>query len=573
MLRVMVNTWTCCIRMASERKKPSQVGRKNYRHNHFYGCEDKTNGNHGLDILDRFFQTIQKRIIVTNKKAIYWLSSLFIVISMLFSTTLVAHATGNAVPLKASVVTFKPVADAYVIQTSVSNNYGSSTSLRVDASPVTRSFLRFTVTGLNGAAVQSAVLRIFANSASTTGFSVRAVATNSWVENQITYANAPAVGNTINSSKAFATNTWVSVDISTYIKAAGTYSLALTTTNSTNTNLAAREAGANAPQLVLTTTTLATATATLQATKTTAPTATPTRTLVPSNTPTKTPTPVPSSTPTATGGSGWQPTFPIRAAFYYPWFPEAWTQQGIYPYTNYTPKLGYYSNADQNILKQHIGMMQYGNIQAGIASWWGQGSQTDTKIAGLLTAASGTNFRWALYYENESLGDPSVSQIQNDLNYIQTRYGKDPSFLKVNGKFVVFVYADANDGCGMADRWKQANTMGAYVVLKVFAGYASCASQPDSWHQYCPAVAADQQGSMSYTISPGFWLKGNAERLARDITRWGQNVRDMVASGANWQLVTTFSEWGEGTVVEPATEWASASGYGQYLDLLHTNGK
>ncbi len=118
-------------------------------------------------------------------------------------------------------------------------------------------------------------------------------------------------------------------------------------------------------------------------------------------------------------------------------------RQGIYPYTNYTPTLGYYSNTDQNILKQHIAMMQYGNIQAGIASWWGQGSQTDTKIAGLLTAAAGTNFRWALYYENESMGDPSVSQIQSDLTYIRNHYGKDPSFLRVNGKFVVFVYADA----------------------------------------------------------------------------------------------------------------------------------
>ena len=36
----------------------------------------------------------------------------------------------------------------------------------------------------------------------------------------------------------------------------------------------------------------------------------------------------------------------------------------------------------------------------------------------------------------------------------------------MNGKFVVFVYADTNDACGMADRWKQANTVGAYVVLK-----------------------------------------------------------------------------------------------------------
>lgn len=267
-----------------------------------------------------------------------------------------------------------------------------------------------------------------------------------------------------------------------------------------------------------------------------------------------------------------QPSFPIRAAFYYPWFPEAWTQKGINPYTNYTPKLGYYSSTDQNIIRQHIAMMQYGNIQAGIASWWGQGSQTDTKISGLLSAAAGTNFRWALYYENESQGDPSVSQIQNDLTYILNHYGRDTNYLRVNGKFVVFVYADPNDGCGMADRWKQANTMGAYIVLKAFAGYGNCASQPDSWHQYCPAEPFDQQGSMSYSISPGFWLKGQNVRLPRDITRWAQSVRDMVASGANWQLITTFSEWGEGTAVEPAGEWASSSGYGQYLDLLHTNG-
>jgi hypothetical protein len=109
-------------------------------------------------------------------------------------------------------------------------------------------------------------------------------------------------------------------------------------------------------------------------------------------------------------------------------------------------------------------------------------------------------------------------------------------------------------------------------VLKVFPGYATCANQPDSWHQYSPAVAADQQGTLSYAISPGFWLKGQTVRLARDINRWAQNVKDMVASGANWQLVTTFSEWGEGTIVEPAAEWVSSSGYGQYLDLLHSNG-
>jgi hypothetical protein len=46
----------------------------------------------------------------------------------------------------------------------------------------------------------------------------------------------------------------------------------------------------------------------------------------------------------------------------------------------------------------------------------------------------------------------------------------------------------------------------------------------------------------------------------------------MVASGEPWQFVTTFNEWGEGTAVEGATEWATASGHGAYLDALHNDG-
>jgi acid phosphatase type 7 len=266
-----------------------------------------------------------------------------------------------------------------------------------------------------------------------------------------------------------------------------------------------------------------------------------------------------------------QPSFPIRAAFYYPWFPEAWNQQGFNPFTNYNPSLGFY-DASQTVTKQHIAAMQYGGIQAGIASWWGQGSRTDAHISGLLQAAAGTNFRWSIYYENESQGDPSVAQLTSDLTYLRDKYGNDPSFLRLDGRFVVFVYADGNDACGMVDRWKQANTVGAYIVLKVFAGYRNCPSQPDSWHQYSPAVASDSQRGYSYAIAPGFWKKGDAVRLARDLNRWHQNVRDMVASGAPWQLITTFNEWGEGTSVESAKEWETGSGYGAYLDALHNNG-
>lgn len=267
-----------------------------------------------------------------------------------------------------------------------------------------------------------------------------------------------------------------------------------------------------------------------------------------------------------------QPAFPIRAAFYYPWFPQAWTQRGFTPYTNYTPSLGFYSNDDASTLASHIAAMQYGNIQAGIASWWGMATPTDIVFPRLLRAAGETGFRWAIYYEAEGYGNSTVRQISSDLTYLLDLYGKNPAYLRVNGRPVIFVYADPWDRCGMADRWKQANTKNWYLMLKVFPGYERCSSQPDSWHQYAPAKAVDIQGTYSYTISPGFWLKGSGVRLKRDPQAWMELVRYMASSDTDWHLITTFNEWGEGTSVEPAAEWASTSGYGWYLDALHTNG-
>jgi hypothetical protein len=44
----------------------------------------------------------------------------------------------------------------------------------------------------------------------------------------------------------------------------------------------------------------------------------------------------------------------------------------------------------------------------------------------------------------------------------------------------------------------------------------------------------------------------------------------MVDSGEPWQLITTFNEAGEGTMVESSSHhWQSGSGYGYYLDALN----
>jgi hypothetical protein len=283
---------------------------------------------------------------------------------------------------------------------------------------------------------------------------------------------------------------------------------------------------------------------------------------------------VPAATPQG------QPSLPIRAAFYYPWFPEAWRQRGLQPFTHFHPSAGFYSAADPAQLRRQVDDMLYGNIDAGIISWHGTDSRDDARIPIALEAAHGTPFRWGVYYETEGNsdeeggGDPDPATIRADLIHIRDKFASDPAYLRVNGRFVVFVWTDRDDGPEMAERWRQANDVGAYVVLKVFSGYRNAPAQPDAWHQYAPAKPEDFQQGQAFAVSPGFWHAQEPQpRLERSVDRFAASVRAMVASNAPWQLVTTYNEWGEGTAVESADEWASASGHGAYMDVLHSDGR
>jgi hypothetical protein len=146
--------------------------------------------------------------------------------------------------------TFNPVADAYVNEGSPTSNYGTATTLRADATPLVRSYLRFSVQGISGS-ITRVTLRIFTNSSSSSGYEVRNVADNTWVEGTINYNNAPSMDGVTATSGAFGTGAWTSVDITPLITGNGSFNLALTTTNATAFSLASREAGANAPQLII----------------------------------------------------------------------------------------------------------------------------------------------------------------------------------------------------------------------------------------------------------------------------------------------------------------------------------
>lgn len=277
-------------------------------------------------------------------------------------------------------------------------------------------------------------------------------------------------------------------------------------------------------------------------------------------------TPLPSrSRPAVTAKAPADTRFPIRAAFYYPWYAAGAAGHGQ---SYYMPSAGYYNMDEPATIDRQIKDMQYAGLQAGIASWWGQGLREDKRMPLLMSSAARLRFSWTVYYEKEGYADPSIGEIKSDLVYLR-RYSDQRTWLHIDGKPVIFVFADNNDACAMATRWKKANqTTGYYVVLKVFGGYRGCPDQPSSWHQY--GASLDIQPGYSAIASPGFWKYDEKKpRIPRDPAAFRKDVTTVARSKAPFQLIISYNEWGEGTAFESGTQWPSDTGHGIYSDILH----
>jgi hypothetical protein len=137
--------------------------------------------------------------------------------------------------------TFAPNADAYVREASSGSNYGSSSTLRVDAGsdPDVQSYLRFSVSGLTGA-VRSARLRLHADTESADGPAVYRTGT-SWTESGITWRNRPGTSSAATADKgAIAAGATVDWDVTPLVTGNGTYSLRLAGTSSDGVDFRSR---------------------------------------------------------------------------------------------------------------------------------------------------------------------------------------------------------------------------------------------------------------------------------------------------------------------------------------------
>ncbi|WP_165968662.1 Ig-like domain-containing protein [Arthrobacter crusticola] len=168
--------------------------------------------------------------------------------------TFTTAAAGGGTP---ETVTLTATADSYVESGTTGTNYGTSTMLGVDSSPVEVSYLKFDLSAYAARTLESATLQLqSAGSGSVGTQNVKLVTVDGWTETGITFANRPALGTSLGTLGPTATNTKYSVPLSVGSvtgELGQPLSLGLDSTSSDGLDLNSREAGSTvAPKLVLT---------------------------------------------------------------------------------------------------------------------------------------------------------------------------------------------------------------------------------------------------------------------------------------------------------------------------------
>jgi hypothetical protein len=153
-------------------------------------------------------------------------------------------------------LTFTTVADARVVQTSPTTNYGTSTNIQVDgdAGAAQTSFIHFNVSGVSGT-IQDVKLRVYCTTNGSANGPASYLADSNWVESGtggVTWDTQPALLSGASDNKAaIAADTWVEYDVTALVAANGTYTFALVADGNDGVTFSSRE-GTNAPQLVVT---------------------------------------------------------------------------------------------------------------------------------------------------------------------------------------------------------------------------------------------------------------------------------------------------------------------------------
>jgi hypothetical protein len=270
--------------------------------------------------------------------------------------------------------------------------------------------------------------------------------------------------------------------------------------------------------------------------------------------------------------------------FYYPWYGNPsvagsyrhWPQGDLTPplevSSNFYPKLGAYDSGDTAVVNQHMDWIRQSGAGTIVYSWWGQGSYEDSLVPVVMAAAAAHGIKVAWHIEPYT-GRTAASTVA-DIKYINAKYGSSPAFYRDpdhgdRPAFYVFqslfipdwsvldqVSADNIVLAQTTDTSKVAHFGGMYT-------YDGIAGASETGWQDVGAYCHAHGLVWAPSVAPGYLddraVPGNTTPTldrANGATydkEWTNALTPATGGNPDWVSVTSFNEWHEGSMIEPAT--------------------
>jgi len=285
-------------------------------------------------------------------------------------------------------------------------------------------------------------------------------------------------------------------------------------------------------------------------------------------------------------------------AFYYTWYgtPDRegqWVHWGgedkaahDIPASRHFPARGAYDSHDPALLESHILQAKAAGLTGFITTWWGQNGYEDRAFQLLLDAADKHDFKVTIYWEAApGKGREQIDHAINDLAYVLKKYGARKSFLKGEGKPVIFVYgrvmgdvpfaswpaiisgarSQTGDFLLIADGYNESfarmfDGVHTYNICGDVRGKSPDALRTWSAQHYSSSVnLARHAGRIScVTVIPGYDDTKIRKPGLNAARQDGQTYRvlwdEAMRAQPDWVLITSFNEWHEGSEIEPSWE-------------------
>lgn len=280
----------------------------------------------------------------------------------------------------------------------------------------------------------------------------------------------------------------------------------------------------------------------------------------------------------------------------------------------YYPLIGPYDSGDDSVIEYHMRLAQASGIDVFVVDWYGTKNfydfpQQNRKFMNMMRIAERMNFGIAVDYDVTKfyVGEPgqSISKvlipnrsealqaIHDDLAYVIQKFGGSPSYLKFDGKPVIFAFSNYDlEPRNWGDIFESLRKQGLdafYVDMQGNTNYYPYFRGFFPWI-WADAIAKGQIDSVSYinkaarrlaefaqgrsiswglAVWPGFddsavggWCydRGVLKIGRMSGTLYNQTWKTALRSAPDWIFIITFNDWSEGTIIEPSLEF----GY-QYL--------